>query len=271
MNSILYVYTMNITSYLTDCILTNTPIAFSKYGDGELICADSTGRTNADFENYTPFLRNGIINAFKYMVNEADNAYIGQWHDKTHISFWEMFAEKPIKWAYFHSLLIDNRDMIEKDEILMNKVILYKTIKQSPLKKIIICNPLLVKSQFLLNIDHVIHVPFRNWIDTHMDECIDILKQLIKEDGNHIVMTCCGIASRILLPELIKIFPKGIYLDFGSGLDLICTKRDSRGHGYSYEDMAEVLKDLLPADWEDEKYNEIYKYAKVNMGVHLPN
>jgi len=261
---------MNITNYLADCIRTNTPVAFSKYGDGELICANRTGRTNADFENYTETLSNKIIAAFKYMVNVAENAHVGQWHDKSSCAFWDQYAEKPIKWAYFHSLLIDNEDMQTKGEVLMNKIKLYKTIKTSPLKKIIICNPLLIKSQQLLNIDHVVTVPFRNWIDSHMDDCINHLKSIIREDGNHIVITCCGIASRILLPELIKIYPKGIYLDFGSGLDFICTKRDSRGWSYTYTELAEVLKDILPEDWEDDKYNDIYTSAQVNMGVHLP-
>jgi len=261
---------MNITTYLTDCIKENKPVAFSKYGDGEIMCAKHTGDTNADFETYTPQLRVAVIEAFKYMVNEADNAYIGLWHDHSCIDFWGQFATKRIKWAYFHSLLIDNEDMETKNEVLQNKVVLYKAIKESKLKKIIICNPLLVKAKILLNVDHVVSVPFRNWIDNEMANYIAHLKELIGEDGNHIIMTCCGIASRVLLPELIKIFPKGIYLDFGSALDLICTKRDSRGWNYKYEDIAEVLKDILPENWDDERYNEIYELAKDNMGVHLP-
>jgi hypothetical protein len=263
---------MNITNYISECIVNKKPITFSKYGDGELFCVNQTSNTNADFEKYTPELRDMLLAAFKYLVNEYEHGYVGLWHDQSCMQFWEQFANKPIKWAYFHSILIDNDDMVLKNNILWDKVNMYKTIKESKMNKIIICNPLLIKAKYLLDIDHVVQVPFRNWIDTQMNSYIELLKQIIGEDGNHIVITCCGIASRILIPELVKIFPRGIYLDFGSAIDLICTKRDSRGRGdnFVYDEVKEVMKELLPPDWEDPKYEEIYHHAKIHMGVHLP-
>lgn len=53
------------------------------------------------------------------------------------------------------------------------------------------------------------------------------------EDKNYIVFTVNGMSTIVLIGELHKLYPNdiylGIYLDIGSDLDCICTKRDSRG------------------------------------------
>ena len=76
-------------------------------------------------------------------------------------------------------------------------------------------------------------------------------------------------SAKVLICELYKIFPKGIYLDFGSAIDLICCKKDSRGVEYDYNYIHEFLNELLPEEWDNEKYNFIYEKAKKNIGIHL--
>ena len=58
-------------------------------------------------------------------------------------------------------------------------------------------------------------------------------------------------------------------MDFGSALDLICTKKDSRGFPFTYEQAKEWLHELIPETWEDDKYNTLYEEAKHKMGIHL--
>jgi len=254
---------MNITTYLTECIQNNTPVSFSKYGDGEFNCIIYRYGMNCDKDTYSSKLSDGLKESFIYMVEHAKNAHIGLWpNDNTKVIF-ETFVNKPVKWALYHSILFDKID----DE---NKDILYKTIKQSKLKKIIVCNELLIKSKLLLDLDEIVIVPFNNWFDTQFDTILQQVKDKIQTDGNHIVITCCGMSAKVLLCELTKSFPNGIYLDFGSALDIICTKRDSRGWNYGYEYVTNLLKECLPEDFEDDKYNDIYNSAKQNLGVHLP-
>jgi hypothetical protein len=114
-----------------------------------------------------------------------------------------------------------------------------------------------------------VFVPFNNWFDTQFDTILNQVKEKIGIDGNHIVITCCGMSSKILICELTKAFPKGIYLDFGSALDIICTKRDSRGWNYGYEYFTNLLQDCLPENWEDDKYNQLYEISKDKLGLHL--
>jgi hypothetical protein len=91
----------------------------------------------------------------------------------------------------------------------------------------------------------------------------------IETNENYIVITCCGMGAKPLISELAKRFPKGIYLDFGSALDFICTKKDSRGFSYTYDDLLEIYKDILPENWNDPSFEYIYKEAQKKLGLHL--
>ena len=146
---------MDITNYLTECIQNNTPVSFSKYGDGEFACMSHKNGCNCDKDTYSSNLSTALNKSFIYMVeNTNNNAYIGLWHcNIENKQVLEKTVNKKVNWALYHTILFDKKE----DE---KKAILYKTIKNSKLKKIIICNPLLIKSKLLLDIDEVIFVPF---------------------------------------------------------------------------------------------------------------
>jgi hypothetical protein len=255
--------TLEITSYLTKCVENGTPVSFSKYGDGEYNCASGAFGWNCDNDRYTHALAQGILKSFKYMANDAENAYVGLWHDHAKREFWNSLAIRPVKWANYHTILFDKNNEEEK-------VKLYKAIKNSKAKKIIICNDLLIKSKYLLDADHLVHVPFNNWFDTDFNNILEYTASLIQDCKQPpIVITCCGMNAKVLICELYKRVPKGIYLDFGSALDLICTRRDSRGREYDYAYLHTLLQELLPADWDSEKWNGIYDQARYKMGVHM--
>jgi hypothetical protein len=157
---------MDITNYLIDCVNHNIPVSFSKYGDGELACMLHNNGYNCDRDSYTDKLSDGLRISFIYMVEKADNAYIGMWHYLENIKALENIVKKDIKWALYHTIIIDKQN----DQ---NKSLLYKTIKHSKLKKIIVCNQLLIKSKFLLDIDEIVFVPFNNWFDTQFDTILN--------------------------------------------------------------------------------------------------
>jgi hypothetical protein len=254
---------LEITDHLTECVEKEIPVSFSKYGDGEYNCAVGGWGWNCDNDRYTHQLGTGLKESFKYMSNHAENAYMGIWHDHKHCSFWESLAEKPVKWANYHTILFDKNNEEQK-------IRLYKAIKASKMKKIIVCNDLLIKSKFLFNANYLVHVPFNNWFEGQFTSILDYIKQLIGDSNRPpLVITCCGMNAKVLICELYKAYPAGIYLDFGSALDLICTKRDSRGREYTYDYLSLLLQELLPADWENDKWNGIYEQARYKMGVHM--
>jgi hypothetical protein len=257
---------MEITNYLTECIVNHTPVSFSKYGDGEFNCMFHPYGHNGDNDQYTQKLSNKLLDSFKYMVNESNNGFIGLWHDYNNKPILEQQVNKEVKWAKYQSIYIDHHSD-NKD-----KVQLIKAVQDSTVKKIIICNPLLIKSKILLKTDFEIYVPFNNWFDTDFEKIIDIIKQNIIDNEKHIIITCCGMSAKCIIAECTRLFENGIYLDFGSALDFICTKKDSRGWStfFTYEYLIDLFQDILPEDWNDSKYDYIYKEAKQKLGVHLP-
>jgi hypothetical protein len=257
------------TNYLIECIEKNIPISFSKYGDGEYLCASknfkikNNNNCNCDNDNYTQKLSDSVRNSFIYMVKNANNAFFGMWHEEHIIKYWQNLVNKDINWISYSSLLpYDNN--IEKLKI-------FKAIKNSNIKKIYVCNELLIKAKDLLNIDHMVIIPMNNWFDTQFNNVLEQIKSLIgPNDNNHIVMTSCGMSAKVLICELYKIYPNGIYLDIGSGIDTICTKRSTRGLEVDYNFALNYFNELLPDNWNDPKYNYIYEEAQNKLGLHLP-
>jgi predicted nucleic acid-binding protein len=224
---------MNITNYISECIINRVPISFSKYGDGEYNCMviNQTGGANCDNDTYTIELKKNLIESLKYIVEETDNGYIGMWITATVNDYYKSLVKKEIKYANYHSII--NYISEETHEETNNKVNLYKTIKYSHMKKIIICNNLLIKSKILLNLDDMIIVSYNNWFNqNNVNKILEYFKKYDNEQC--IVITCCGMGAKVLIAKLHKLYPNNIYLDFGSALDQLCTKRNTRGHINNY-------------------------------------
>ena len=252
---------MEITDYLTQCVYEKTPVIFAKYGDGELNAVRGINGCNCDRDSYTTILKNGLIDSFKYMVEYGNNAYLGIWPFHDAIEYWKQFVEKPIRNVDYCAIIIN--DDIKK------KINLLKTIKESPLKKIYVCNHLMKRAKILLNIDYMIHVPLNNWVDPQLIDILENIKSVITPSEQFIILTSAGMGSKILISELFKLFPNNIYLDVGSALDQICTKKKSRGYEPSYEEAMENLKDIIPEDWDSPEYDYIYNEAYYNIGYHV--
>ena len=188
------------TDYITKCVETNTPVSFLKFGDGEYLCAFCLNEldNNCDGDKYTLKLSNALKSSFSYLVENTENTFFGKWPNPEVSSKWESLVNTKVNWSTYHTILLDmgNND---------NKIKLYKTIKYSNLKKIIVCNELLLKSKYLLNIDHQVFVPTNCWFNTQFN---NILQQIINIIGDidepHIVITCCGMSAKVLLTELRK-------------------------------------------------------------------
>ncbi len=154
-------------------------------------------------------------------------------------------------------------------ENLENKVKLLLSIKKSTLKKIYVCNQLMKRAKILLNIHHMVHVPLNNWVENEMSNIINEITSILSSDEKFIVLTSAGMGAKILISELVKRFPKNIYLDVGSALDQVCTKKKSRGYEPTYEESIENLKELIPSDWDAPEYDYIYHEAYYNIGYHV--
>ena len=267
---------IDIVEQLIHLIKTNTPVSFSKYGDGEYHCAISDKGQNCDYDKYTDKLKDGLIASFKYMIDEnnSENTLIGMWHTEDKCRFWQSLVEnkQKIRWVNYHTLIIDINDDFRNAHInnsLKNKIALYQSIQDSSLKKFVVCNPLMLKMRLLFKADEMIHVPFQNWFDDHFDDVLHQLKNKIGDNPQPMVLTACGMSAKILIAELHKTYPNGIFLDIGSAMDLLCTKHDSRGRLYPYQVIYEVFKHMLPEEWNHSTWETLYTEAVYKTGLHM--
>ena len=249
----------DIVKKLTDFIQTQTPFSFSKYGDGEYLCALDGHGNNSDFDHYTPKLQHGLKTSFKYMIedNKDQNTFIAAWRDKKICHFWrslvsDEFKDK-IQWADYHTFIVEVKDFnnSQNNSDLNNKISLYKAIQDSTLNKYIICNNSMNKMSLLFNTSNILNIPYNNWFDFHFDAVLATMKSKIGEDPQPMIITSCGMSAKVLIAELHKIYPNGLFLDVGSGPQFICTKRDMRGRDYSYETIYNAFKPILPLDWSE--------------------
>jgi hypothetical protein len=267
----------SLTEFLTYCINNQQPIIFAKFGDGEYQCARHFRGHNCDSDNYTPTLGHAVKCAFVYL-SQINIAYLGAWHTAEVLQYWNSLtshvppSSRAPKWVDYHSIIVDVKDFHGDGAAISTKILLYRAIQQSPLQKIIVCNPLLIKAGLLFQTENIIQVSFRNWFD---GDAVNIYTQiaaiLTPATTPAILIFASGMGSKPLIAELHKQYPNNIYLDFGSALDLLCTKRDSRGRGYSYETLHNKMAsaDILPPSWDDPKYNDVYVAAQKSLGIHL--
>lgn len=259
---------MYCTQLLTKSIQENTPIIFMKLGDGEYNCATYARGSNCDLDAYSAQKGVAIVDAMCYLTESGKNSYFGLWWNSETRSYWEEQTNASIQWVNYHSINIDNDDMSLKNNILKDKIQFFKTIQQSPLKKIYVCNKLLRKAKQLLKIDSCVHVSLQNWFDTDFQRVLEEVKNIFDEKGT-ICLFSAGMAAKPLLAELVKLFPNGIFIDIGSALDFLCTGHDTRGWSYSYEELESVFQEILPENWKDSEFYDIQREAKQHLGKHL--
>lgn len=255
-----------MTELITHLITENKPFIFVKFGDGEFYAAKGIYGRNCDNDPYTHKLKNGIIESIKY-YSLLNNAYCAKWfNDEVH-TFFDSIVPGRINWIKYTTCIMGRNSFSNN-----NKLNLFKAIKESKRNKLLIGNELLVKANYLLNIDKHIILPYSNWVENNFDNIYNSIVSHFNDDTNPFIITCGGMGSKILIMELHKKYPNGIFVDIGSGLDYLCTKRCSRGwaEDVSYDKLEKYFEEILPSNWNDSQFDYIYALAKNNIGLHLP-
>ena len=274
---------------ITEFIKKDIPFIFVKFGDGEYNAVNGYYGTNCDGDPYTIKLKNGLIEAIKY-YSLLNNVYSGRWHTDDVPEYFDSIdnignfdsidnignnigdKKNKNKWIDYHTFIMDQNSFENN-----NKLELFKSIKDSKRKKILIGNELLIKAKYLLNIEKHLVIPYRNWVENDFENILNNILSFFNGNdvngndvnGRPMIITCGGMGSKILIMELHKILKNGIFIDIGSGLDYLCTKKCSRGNTYSYDKLENYFQEILPLNWDDYSFNDIYEKAKHNIGIHL--
>jgi hypothetical protein len=249
------------TEHILECVLKSKPVLFAKFGDGEYECMKHMNGRNCDRDLYTPNLANSLRESIVY-YSQNQNCYLGRWFTPEITDFIQSITPNTLQFANYHTLIFDGDHHEQKASII-------RAIHHSKQKKIIVCNDLMIKSKLLFNADELVIIPKHGWYDSHFDSILEKCKQAIGECENPIVITMAGLASKVLLRKLHEHRKNGIYLDYGSAVDKICTKRETRGWPITYDELIMLVKDFLPDSWNDPVYESIYEKATHELGLHL--
>jgi hypothetical protein len=240
---------MNSTQQLTHFIRNNTPCIFAKYGDGEFNAANFWNGGNCDGTPYTKNLGEKVRESFIHS-SQQPHAMMGAWHDTSNRAFWEGLGNqnanwKPVNWVDFHTVLIDNNKPIHHSPDRLN---LFTAIKESTRKKIYVANEKMSRAKEAFSIDHHIVVDQSNWFDTNYDAVLNRIKYAVEND-NTMILTSAGMGAKYLISNLHELYPNEIYIDIGSGFDLLCTKQVTRTYNPSYHELCQYLRPMLPPSW----------------------
>ena len=230
---------MNCINELTTKIQKKESFVFVKFGDGEYGAAVGYGGCNCDGTPYTNTLKDKMNDSFKY-ISQLDNSYIGFWHHNTVVTnYWNSLVNKPVNWVDYHTFIFDSANDFTSDRLE-----LYRSIRNSKLQKIYVCNDKLVEeSKKILDVDDHVVVDSRNWFENDFTNTVNEIKSKIKED-TFILMTSCGMGAKPLIHEIHKSYPQGIYIDLGCATHLLFSKNDIRGHPYSYSDISTYFSNI---------------------------
>lgn len=244
---------IDISDTIIDSINNIKPILFLKFGDGEYNCIFNPHFIkNCDNDTYTNKLSESLKHSIIYITNSNKPYYIGRWNNRTIIDDYNKLCNTNINYADYHTFIVLGDSHME-GFLDKKKVKIYKAIKMSKIKKIMICNPLMIKAEKLLDIDYMVFIPLCNWFDNFFENILNNVEKIINDNNcePHIILTCCGMSAKVLICELSKKYENSLYFDIGSGLDFLCRKEDTRGYKnlYSYEYLCDLFKELLNDDF----------------------
>ena len=234
---------MITTDEVTRRIKNSEQIVFVKYGDGELSCMMGHEGGNCDNDPYTPQLRIGLIQALYYYINSNNNnIFIGKWHDETLLNtFLQIYGLNNPQLTKYHLIMNDN-DFFHNNSMYN----FLKTIKETKRKKIILSNEKNYRMKELFNADTYIIVPPNNWFVDYSKYYEKVLSE-ITEDS--ILFTAAGQGSKVLIANILNVYPNLTCLDIGSSFDFLCQKNKSRAWEHTYDDEYNYYKELLPNNW----------------------
>jgi len=217
---------------------------FVKYGDGEYYAAMFYTGGNCDGTPYTKNLGDKVRESFIYN-SKQNHAMIGEWHSLKNKPFWEgLDNSENVQWVDFHTVLIDQTTSSP------DKLHLFKAIQESTRKKIYVANSTLGRAKDFFNIQSHIIINPSNWFDTEYEKIFTEVSSAVEDDSNTMILISAGMGGKYLISELHKKFPNAIYIDIGSGFDMLCAKRNSRSYNPSYDSLCKYLSPILPSGWD---------------------
>lgn len=224
---------------VVDSIQNNIPFTFVKYGDGEYFAAIQSIGHNCDGTPYTKNLGDSLVQSFKYFT-QFDNVFVGKRQEEFVFRFFSSLSNR-VNWEDFHLFMFNSASEF------YNRLPIYRAIRNATQQKLYVCNETMVEeSKKLLNIDSCVVVNSQNWFEQNYSTVLKSIQSLVKDPSSIIILFSAGMGAKVLMADVLKLFPLAILIDIGSALDLLCGGRKSRDYHQTFkeEDMMQFKLSL---------------------------
>lgn len=233
-----------ITELITNNIIQDIPISFTKFGDGEYLCMTTLHGKNSDHDQYHPELAQKLKEALPYLFNHP-TCYIGKWTgywgNACVADYYESLGGYNAKYGHYHTLY--NDEEFNKNYNLLDFV---KAMQSCQRKKILFTNKNNEPLTRLFRTNIFVEIPMSNWSYNYVEYLSKVIPHLEK---NCLLIVGAGMCSKVLAHDLLRMDDSISYIDIGSGFDMLCGN-NSRGWSHSRESELEYYKSVLPEDWK---------------------
>lgn len=183
------------------------PFVFTKFGDGEAICMSGQfkdGDINCDKQPYSKELGKKLL-ASAYFLSKQKNVFIGEWnYDGYADVLSDLFQDLNFNYVDYETILHTENSPLD----LLGEF--YGALSASPLRIVYICPRFLTRAANYFGASPVfISQPF------------DITQTTVNIGKYDIYLYSAGMASKVLIHELLGKYPSTTHIDIGSGLDNI--------------------------------------------------
>jgi hypothetical protein len=217
---------MQMIRLFTEFLRNNLPFAYTKLGDGELLCMNGHQGTNSDGHHYTADLAEELRKAFTILFSR-DDCYIGKWTEP-----WCELIDNyppPRHWVEFNLL---NPNDHPTPEILE----FYAALKHLGKNKVYIGPEVNAPVAKMLEAEHLV-IPLINCWQVQRET-----EKQLAEMQPEVLITTCGMAAKPLIADAIQ---RGITcVDVGTFLDPVAG-RQTRARQMSPDDARKFFKELL--------------------------
>lgn len=252
---------------LLQCLQRGRRIVYTKFGDGEYMCINKPIGRNCDNDTYSAKLGGELQKAFCSLVvafnEQNESVWIGMWREP-HVSTY--FARLYYQYKTcigalreHHTIpFVEYHTVYNSHDSLTNSAMydFVKYIQTYPNGKIVISNPQNRRLLSIFRAAEYVNIPSHSWYAHGMYDSIRTkLEDFLNAHPKSIVILACGLATKVLIADVMKRHPQASFIDIGSGFDLLARRVDTRGwtrgtYHHTYLDECTYYKDLLPENWE---------------------
>lgn len=246
---------------------------FAKFGDGEFnaMTLNNINHCNCDNDQYTYEMGIELRKALYELSDRCknENIYVGLWSvievaKYYHGLYYDYLVNNNEEEKYIPSVNFglvypgQNFDDENRKKLLFDVV---KAIQDAPLLRIVISNIKNKKHQLIFKSDVFIEIPECNWFRDGLyndvkNTLIEVLEK--NKDKNALLLTSVGMAGKILINDITKLYPNLSVIDIGSAFDILSRKYSTRSWGEGlegfpncYKNQLECFKELLPPNYDE--------------------